>query len=308
MKRPWWIAVVLWCWCSISAGQDVAPDKAAKKRASEHFRQGVELFQEGAYRAALVELKRAYETLPDYRVKYNIAQAQLMLGDYLEAHRGFTDYLTEGGAQVQQTRREEVEKSLEQLKARVGKLAISVNIPGARITVDGEEVGESPLASTLPVNVGAHRVFAQGPDGATATKTVEVAGGELAEVTLTIAPLEAVAVTGTQDRPMSLRKRWGYGTLALAGALAIGAGVAGGLALKSDSDLDNHFEDVRTEDETTPLRDELARRSLTADVLLLGAAAAGTLSLVLILMKDGDSEREVRVSAGPLGVSATGRF
>jgi len=99
MKRLLLVTSMLWAVASGSLAQDESePDADVRARASNHFQQGVQLFQEGAYRAALVELKRAYATLPDFRVKFNIAQTQLMLGDYLQAHKAFASYLESGGS------------------------------------------------------------------------------------------------------------------------------------------------------------------------------------------------------------------
>src|SRR5690349_8071602 len=56
-----------------------------KQRASEHFERGVMLYGDGAHRAALIEFERAYETLPDFRLLYNIAHVRMLLEDYLAA-------------------------------------------------------------------------------------------------------------------------------------------------------------------------------------------------------------------------------
>src|SRR5687768_17832532 len=100
-----------------------AEDK--KKEASARFRRGVELFQESAYRAALVEFEKAYEIAPDYRLLYNIGQTKLQLQDYLGATQSYESYLAQGGGEVPPARRDDVEKQLEALRERVGRIARS---------------------------------------------------------------------------------------------------------------------------------------------------------------------------------------
>ena len=93
-----------------------APSEETKKQASSHFRRAVELYQEGAFRAALVEFQSAYDIAPDYRLLYNIGQTRLQVQDYLGASRSYEQYLTEGGSQVAPERRTEVETALGALR------------------------------------------------------------------------------------------------------------------------------------------------------------------------------------------------
>src|SRR5664279_276256 len=53
--------------------------------ASVSFRQGVELYREANFEAALVEFRKAYQLSPSYKVLYNIAQSYFELHDYVNA-------------------------------------------------------------------------------------------------------------------------------------------------------------------------------------------------------------------------------
>ena len=59
-------------------GRTQTEGNVEKARAS--FQQGVDLFHEGNFEAALAEFRKAYATAPSYRLLYNIAQA------YYEIH------------------------------------------------------------------------------------------------------------------------------------------------------------------------------------------------------------------------------
>ena len=52
------------------------------KEARAHFERGVEYYTEGDFRAALVELTRAYALQPTYKMLYNLGQVAFELRDY----------------------------------------------------------------------------------------------------------------------------------------------------------------------------------------------------------------------------------
>src|SRR5688500_5179247 len=93
--------VLVLAWHTAALAQPTSePSESQKAEAGAHFNSGVALYQEQAFRAALVEFERAYEIAPDYRLLYNIGQTKLRLQDYLGAVQSYETYLTEGGASI----------------------------------------------------------------------------------------------------------------------------------------------------------------------------------------------------------------
>ena len=92
MKAAGFVVVL----CLLLQSSALAQSPEQKAQASQHFRRGVELFQEEAFRAALAEFQRAYEIAPDYRLLYNIGQTKLELHDYLGAAQSYERYLQAG--------------------------------------------------------------------------------------------------------------------------------------------------------------------------------------------------------------------
>ncbi|MFT3925722.1 MAG: hypothetical protein QM778_24485 [Myxococcales bacterium] len=279
-----------------------SPGDDAKKEASGHFRRAVELYQEGAFRAALVEFQRAYDIAPDYRLLYNIGQAQLQVQDYLGATRSYERYLAEGGTQVSPERRTEVETALGALKERVARLAIRVNLDDAEVFVDDQAVGRSPLANTVAVNVGRHRVFARTADGVEGERIIDVAGGDLAEIAVelipkvTQAPVAVAAEPAKTERaPLSRKKRAALATWGVAAATGIGAIITGVLATSKTNDLDDAL-DVKppkgeaNQGKVSDLRDSANALAITTDVLAATALASGVTGLVLWLV-DGKADQ-----------------
>lgn len=262
-----------------AAAQDGA-GKKEQEQASTRFHRGVELFQDEAYRAALIEFERAYEISPDYRLLYNIGGTKLQLQDFLGASQAYERYLREGGQAIPRDRREEVEPLLRSLQGRVGRITVAVNRDGADVFVDDIKVGQTPITGTVSVNVGRHRVAVRAPDGSSDSQIVDVAGDEIAEVSIVLtAPKEVVKIVTTEAKSRLLRtlalSGWGIG-----GALLIGSITTGALAQKANHDLDTLLKKPNvTSKAESDQRDKLKTRALATDVLIgsgLAFAAAGT--------------------------------
>src|SRR6185503_20787563 len=70
-----------------------AENPAVVEEAKRHFEQGVALFNDGNYSAALAEFEAAYKTRPAPAVLYNIGLTQKALFRYPEAIDSLTRYL-----------------------------------------------------------------------------------------------------------------------------------------------------------------------------------------------------------------------
>src|SRR5687768_12832769 len=183
----WLVLVLIFAWRSAALAQPTGePSESQKAEASAHFTSGVALYQEQAFRAALVEFERAYEIAPDHRLLYNIAQTKYRLQDYLGAAQSYEAYLAQGGSEVAPERRAQVEEALHALRDRVGRIGISVNRDGAEVYVDDQKVGVSPIPQAILANVGRHRVMVRAPDGSSDTKVIDVPGNDVVDVRLTL--------------------------------------------------------------------------------------------------------------------------
>ncbi|HEX6239671.1 MAG TPA: hypothetical protein VFZ61_02210, partial [Polyangiales bacterium] len=280
-------------WASSRVGaQDAATAQANRKEAAGHFTQGVDLFEEGAFRAALIEFERANQIAPDYRLLYNIGQAQLELHDWLHATQSFERYLADGGASVSAERRREVEGYLASLSARVGRLSIHLNVQDAEVFVDDQLVGTAPLPTTVAVNVGRHRIYARTKVGTSAEKVIDVAGGDLLDVRLELASAPAARESARGDdapaessRSLSRMQRgaiasWALALPGIAGALATGL-----IAKNKQDDLDAQLEIIPATDdsksEASDLSDSIRTLSITSDVLTGVSAALAVTGVAL---------------------------
>jgi hypothetical protein len=171
-----------------------------RAEAREHFDRAMALVDRGALQQAIVEFQRAYDSMPHYTVLYNLGQAYVALGRPVEAVDALTRYLEEGAERVTKARRAEVEDELLRQKAKIGEVTLSVEPSGARLSVDGKDVGEAPLAGPVRLAAGSHRIEASLPGYEPATSQVRVVGQGRATVELVLRPVSAAAEAKGQFR------------------------------------------------------------------------------------------------------------
>lgn len=209
------------------------PNAANMDEARKHYERGLQLTNEENYEAALVEMERAYQLAPSYRIQYNLGRIHRQLNNYSAALRSYETYLQEGGANIPSERRAEVEKDLAVLKSRIASIEVVTNVPGADVSIDDVPVGKTPLTRTVVVNPGRRRVSATKPGYAPAAQVVTVAGTDALVVRLDLVDLRRPA-----ERPIDYGPRnralvgWG-----ITGALTITSVVMGVVALNANDKL-----------------------------------------------------------------------
>lgn len=250
MKTIFGFALALSClaWSSRATAQDDATEKARAR-----FFQGVELYKEGSFEAALAEFKQAYQLNPSYRVLYNVAQTHFELHDYANSYLALKEYVQLGGDDLSTNRRAQVDELFQKLEKRIARLEVDCNVDGADIRVDEISAGLSPLPLPILVNAGPRRVSAIKAGYPVAAQVVTVAGGEQIALKLemvainppratnspgssTLAP--APAQSPESDPPKKTRRRFLGASLVAASTCALATGVFGWLLLNAKSDFD----------------------------------------------------------------------
>jgi hypothetical protein len=158
------------------AAGTVHADARAEREARALFKEANRLLREKDYVAALDMYRAAYGRWPNPKILLNIGTTLRNLGRDAEAADAYERYLVDGKPDAK--RRTEVQAILKEITARLGKLRIEVNEPGARVLVDGKVVGESPQAITKRVEPGTHTVVAEKQGYPAAAATVQIAAGQ----------------------------------------------------------------------------------------------------------------------------------
>jgi hypothetical protein len=285
-----------------------AAEDAELDAAMRHFTQGIALYEEGDYAAALFEFEKAYRTKPDYRLLFNIGVTALELKDYAVARDALQRYLADGGEEIGAERRAEVEQQLETLAKRVGEVTIVCSVEGASVTVDGVVVGTTPLEQPLVLNLGQHQVEITRDTYKPHRATLEVAGGSSTTLDIALAAetpppvveaptTPAEPIPSSKARPLRIATYVGLGLSVAAGA---GLAVAGTLALRADDDLQSELDQFPGD--PGALRDARDRRNMlatTSDAMIgvtagLAAITIG-LGVATVVVQRRETNRTARV-------------
>jgi hypothetical protein len=300
---------------------------SAQQEAAGRFKKGLDLFKDGDYQAALIELRRANELAPNYTVLYNIGQVYFQLQDYPNALYSLERYLQEGGKSIDAKRRVEVEKDVEKLKARVANLEISVNVPDAEVTIDDVSVGKAPLPKSVLVSAGRHRIIVTKAGYSSVTKVVEIASAELQKVPIelvenkpAVAPVVPDQAKSTSAPPVLSpappplappeeapppARRVPVAGWVVTGGLAAGAVVTGVLALGASSDLQTQrASGIATRDDLDAARTKTQTFALVTDILTGCAVVAGGITLYLTIASGSSSDAKPAAAPAPAPAGA----
>jgi hypothetical protein len=283
----------------------VAPPSAeAQAEAARRFEHAVKLYGDAEYALALAEFERVYELVPDYRVLYNIGQVNMQVGRYARALRTLEEYLKRGGDQVPAERAQQVKVDLESLAARVARIDVRVDQPGADVLVDGVSLGVTPIAEPLVVDVGDRRLQVRLGGYRTWEQTLRLAGGDRRDLTLVLERevAQPPEPQGAKPGPVPTRDalqpaaskgssnlRWiGWTTAGVLGAAAVVTGIAG---VGAANNL------AREQESSSTTRDKLDAAEARARALLLAtdlltAAAVATAGVTLYFELKAPTKRE----------------
>lgn len=318
---------------SLALAGSVAAAQGDVKAAKTAFAKGSALFDKGDFVPAAEAFREANRLNPSWKLYYNIGQAEAAAKRYGLALEAFEKYLAEGGDEVALERNDEVLAEIKRLRELVG--ALDIRAPeGAAVSIDGIESGTAPLPGTIKVAAGSDHTIRAEKDGAIIEeRVVRVSGGETAVVELGAAerdsgedkspagpdapasPEAAAAPAGDG----SALKTWGWVTLGVGAAVAVGGGIAGGVALSVDRKLEDDCLNGQCQ---PPQHDEIDKRDtlgvVSTVLVAAGAAVAATGAVLLIVgYKRGESggapegaEVSLLPSAGPgfAGAALSGRF
>jgi hypothetical protein len=146
----------------LSASAQSPPPHAAAEdpalgEAKVHFQQGVALFNDGNFNAALAEFEAAYKIRRSPGVLYNIGLTQKALFRYSEAIASLEKYKAEE-TKITPERRAEVDQLIVEMRALLADVTMNIEPQGASVLVDGRTMGQAPLGKPLGIAAGSHVV------------------------------------------------------------------------------------------------------------------------------------------------------
>lgn len=166
--------------------------------ARQHFREGVDFYDQREYDKARLAFLQAYALKPHPSVLLNLAQSELRSGHVADAANHFAQYLRES-TDPNAPERQEAELGFAAASSKAGAVVVEVDADNAEVLVDGEKRATSPVPGPIYVMPGEHRIEARlGSDAQ--SQTVRARPGQQETVLLT---LRAVSAPGAAGPPMA---------------------------------------------------------------------------------------------------------
>lgn len=288
------------------------PDPKTTEEARSHFQRGVDLYRDADYRSAIIEFRRAYELVPNWRIQYNIAQACAEVQDYPCAQVALQAYLAQGAAEVPADRRKTIEDELHRVTGRIAHLSLTVNRADAELFVDEQSLGKAPLQAPAAISEGHRRVSATLPTGQTVSKVIDVAGGDNVNVSLEFidAPAASTPKPAVVPKAQTPSKAPIFVGLVATGILAAGATTTGILSLGAKSDLNSELGKVPGNDQAIDSARTKARTFAALTDVMGGAAivAAGITVFFIVSRPSTKTDASVGLVVGPGHVGLRGAF
>lgn len=277
--------------------------------ARQHFLAGQDYYSQGRYEKAIEEFEEAYRLDPRPLLLYNIAQAHEKMGHLVKAVDHLKRYLE---ADPDTDERTTLLNKVANLEARIAKTGIKVtsNEAEAIIYVDGKEVGTTPVAGVIPLEVGAHKVQVSKKGFEDFKMNLAVSSGQTTPVEVTLEPGASgpapVADLPDEDEEEGEEEPEEDGKKVdpldvvpwvVTGVGAVGAGVGWGV-LGSMAKSAQPSEDLKDTDydQYKKKQDDAHTKAVVADVVgAVGAALAvgGLVWGIMRITKKGGDEEEV---------------
>lgn len=263
-----------------------------RDRAREAFSQGQELYRVGDYARALAAFQSAEAAQPSPAAEYNIGRCHERLGQPAQAVAAYERYLVAApAAPDHDVVAEHVAELRRQIPAE-GRLSVSVEPPGATVTVDEAPSEPAPVDKLLPA--GRHLVLAELSGHTPARRDVDLLAGGSLQLELTLPPLQVRAQDQAPDGAVRQEvppppshsgpgeRKWTYVALSVAAA-AVGVGLAfGATAQSAQNQLHSQ---IHTQATAQQLYDTANARATAANSFYAGAAVAGATAVTLFFLE-----------------------
>jgi hypothetical protein len=284
-----------------------------------HFQRGADFYKDGNFDAALAEFAKAQQLAPNYRILYNIGQVQAERHDYVAAVRTLTDYLAQGGPELPEERRSQVQNEIVKLKTKISELSVKSNVAGAEVSVDGVSMGLLPLSTPILVSAGSRRITVSKRGYTTVERTFTVTGDEQAQVEVPLEPLSSPTQNKNNAPASEPGPRGGSGntgawvSVAATGVFASGAAVFGLMARSKNQDLDDTLNGYPLDNgRADGIRSDIKRDALLCDGFAAASAVSAIFAVYFFVSGSGHTEQRAavrsRLVAHPRGFALTGEF
>ncbi len=296
-------ACLLACFHTMGAHAQDADGKS-DDMSRQRFQKGVQFYNAGDFEAALAEFTESYRVKSNWAVKYNIAFCYMKTNHYVRSMKEFLAYLEMGEGKITGKRKEQVEKILEELNGKIGKIGFCCDLGPIDVIVDDVQKHAINGDGEIMLDPGAHKIAVLKEGFEEHVEEVMIVSGKKKTLEVQLNAVPAAAAPAVGPSPLSeqgpgppgipaqtVKKRerepgWLWGGLVTGGVLGAASIVCGALVLKKKDELDRATDGcpVTLSRNNCPpayaLSDEGGELKLATNILLAGALVAGAIGLI----------------------------
>jgi len=161
-----------------SSGIGLLGGEAPEAAYQRHLDNGIKLFQDGNYRAAITEFEAAYEAQPKASPLVNIALSHKALFDYPKAIEALRKAVTEHADTLKPEHKAAAEKEIHDLEALLATVTVAVEPQHATLLLDGLELPSDSAGKPLTLSAGPHVLEARLQGYRSTTAKITITAGE----------------------------------------------------------------------------------------------------------------------------------
>jgi tetratricopeptide (TPR) repeat protein len=205
---------------NIAGGENMPWNKGVSQEtraaAREAFLEGNRLFKIPLFSRAVEKYGEALDKWKHPGFYFNLAIAQMNLGQWLEARENLELAMKYGPDPLRKDRFDEAKKQLVEVERHLGRILVRCPTPDAEVTLDAVTLFTGPGQREVWVTPTPHEVTAKKPEYSTQARRVPVAAGAHETVDLSLRKI-------FEDRPWAVWKPWAVFGSGVAIAAASGA-------------------------------------------------------------------------------------
>ncbi|MFT3764269.1 MAG: hypothetical protein QM820_01915 [Minicystis sp.] len=164
--------------------QQPAPADSVTQIARQRYTEGVKAYDAGKFEDARAAFLQAYALKRHPAVLLNLGQSELRSNHPEDAGNHLQQFLREHTTATPDDRAT-AEKGIAEAKRRSSLVVVSVDAPGADVSIDGTTIGKSPIYDPVFIKPGKHTIFAT-INGKSAAVAVDAKIGVASQATLTL--------------------------------------------------------------------------------------------------------------------------
>lgn len=213
----------LFCPIATSAAEPEGPPTkpaASEDEADKLYHQGNDALDAGRKEEAYDLYKQAFALKKSFDIAANLGSVELNLNKPRDAAEHLAFSLRLFSPTADQSKRPKVQQLLDEARALVATLRIKVNVAGALVSVDGQQVGQAPIEYEIFVDPGRRVVEARLAEHVTARAEKTLEKGTSSEVELILVKEEQKTDgNGATEKPVVMGLGYGLAGLSLVGGV-----------------------------------------------------------------------------------------